>query len=184
MSIAIQGEHDAAAAVDAVSERFGGWCRRFTEKSLANLINCEVRTAKGFRSGSLPNNRHLIRMIELWGLDWLEFVFEPILRETDLDLERRLTRIEAGIATLRRDLADEKRVVSCRRADRGRSSRMVPETGASLARRWSASATIVLCLATMVASLLFPDPAEARPLRSFRYRPGVSRVTRGNRGEG
>lgn len=181
-------DYDPVAAVSEVSERWRQHLENRPAKALAREFRVEIRTAEGWKAGTLPQNRHLVAMASVWGVGFLEFIFAPVLAETDLDVTRRLKRAEAELASINLELArragghEASGLSDCGAADgAARGARRL--TVAEVARRWSASATIVLCLATMVAGLLVPDPADARPLRSSRYRPGVSRVTRA-RGEG
>lgn len=182
-------DYDPSAAVSEVAERWRIYLENRPAKVLARDFGVEVRTAEGWKAGTLPQNRHLVAMASVWGAGFLEFIFAPVLAESDMGVARRLKRAEAHLVSINLELArqsggPETTGLPDRGADHGAARDVRRPTVAEVARRWSSSATIALCLAAMVAGLLFPDPADARPLRTSRYRPGVSRVTRGERGEG
>lgn len=91
-------EHD-------LSEMLGAFLRRRTStaKDLARLIDCDPRTAEGFRAGRYwPSARHWRLIARAFGRDVLAAVFEPeidhVLARLTMEerqLEERLNEIRA-----------------------------------------------------------------------------------------
>ena len=86
--------------INPVSERIALWVRDYPAKELARMFEVEERTARGWREGNFPQNKHLVAMAERWGLEFLEDVFAPVLGE-EITPERRLERIERDVKALR-----------------------------------------------------------------------------------
>lgn len=63
---------------ELVAERIALWCRRCTVKELAAVMNVQQRTVISWRSGNLPQMRHLIRMVNLWSEPFVDDCFGPI----------------------------------------------------------------------------------------------------------
>ena len=63
---------------ELVAESIALWCKRFTVKELAAIMNVQQRTVISWRSGNLPQMRHLIRMVDLWGEPFVDDCFGPI----------------------------------------------------------------------------------------------------------
>jgi hypothetical protein len=91
-------EHD-------LSELLGAFLRRQTSsaKELARLIDCDPRTAEGFRAGRYwPSARHWKLIARAFGRDILAAVFDPDidqelarLRREERELEERLYELKA-----------------------------------------------------------------------------------------
>ena len=97
---------DAAAGGNPVGVRIAQWIRPYEAKELANLFGVEPRTAQTWRRGNMPQGRALVAMTRRWGAEFLEFIFAPVLAESDLDLEARLESIERQLATLRGEIRE------------------------------------------------------------------------------
>lgn len=95
----------AGAGASVVGERISTWIERFDAKTVAWMIPVEVRTVFSWRAGNPPQVRHLARMAELWGADFVEFVFQPLLGAPET-LDRKLERIETLAARTRRELRE------------------------------------------------------------------------------
>lgn len=63
------------------------------------MFNVTERTAKGWHSGNLPQNKHLISMIERWGMTFVEDVFAPAL-DKEISPYNRLERIQRDVRSL------------------------------------------------------------------------------------
>lgn len=87
--------------MEAVTAQMTRWCRRWSAKELARLLDVSTRTAEGWRCGNWPQGRHLTAMVALWGTDWLAMIYRPVAEDAALD--RRLEAVEAIIADLKED---------------------------------------------------------------------------------
>jgi hypothetical protein len=115
-----------------LSEMLGDFLRRKTPsaKDLARLIDCDPRTAEGFRAGRYwPSARHWRLIARAFGRDVLAAVFEPeidhVLARLTMEerqLEERLNEIRARrrqargaveVDTERRDAFDDRPLVDC-----------------------------------------------------------------------
>ncbi len=84
----------------AVSKKLCIWLRGFSAKELALMFEVEERTARGWRDGNFPQSKHMILMVERWGLEFLEDIYAPVL-ETETTAEQHFERIEHNIRALR-----------------------------------------------------------------------------------
>jgi hypothetical protein len=87
--------------MEAVTARMTHWCRRWSAKDLARLLDVSPRTAEGWRCGNWPQGRHLTAMVAEWGTDWLVDIYRPVAEDAALD--RRLEAVEAMIANIKED---------------------------------------------------------------------------------
>lgn len=152
-----------------VAARLAEWLRPYPAKALARQFGCEERTAVAWKAGNLPQMRALIAMAEAWGVGFLEYVFAPVLEESDLALDRRPERIEREAAALRHD------VQTNRGAAAGRRGRAAGGAGAAAARL-GRGAVLGLALLASVLAAAAPDEAMARPSAAR-----IVRVARGGR---
>ena len=98
---------DAAAGGNPVGARIAAWLRPYQYKEVARLFDVKPRTANAWKAGNLPQMRHLVVMVDRWGLEFLEYIFAPVLNESDLDLEARLESIERSMAVLRGEIREK-----------------------------------------------------------------------------
>ena len=161
-----------------VGERIAAWCRTYDYKSLARMFGVEPRTAKAWRTGSLPQMKHLIAMAQFWGEGFLQDIFQDVLVETDAALDRRLERLERELHSIRRDLHADAAEAGSAAADDSRG--MVHASCSALARTVKAI-SVALAFVAVGVSLTAGD--EMRHARAGRYggRPPMVRVSRGGR---
>ena len=87
-----------------LSQMLGDFLRRRTAsaKDLARLIDCDPRTAEGFRAGRYwPSARHWRLIARQWGRDVLEAVFTPTIDDTLARLRREERELEERLYELR-----------------------------------------------------------------------------------
>ena len=87
-----------------LSQMLGDFLRRRTSsaKDLARLIDCDPRTAEGFRAGRYwPGARHWRLIARQWGRDVLEAVFTPTIDDTLARLRREERELEERLYELR-----------------------------------------------------------------------------------
>lgn len=84
---------------DEVSRRASSWLSGYSAKELSLMFNVTERTAKGWHSGNLPQNKHLISMIERWGMAFVEDIFAPAL-DQEITPYNRLERIQRDVRAL------------------------------------------------------------------------------------
>lgn len=68
----------SASHEELVAESIAKWCKRVSVKELAALLDADQRTVISWRSGNLPQMRHLIRMVDLWGEPFVDDCFGSI----------------------------------------------------------------------------------------------------------
>jgi len=167
----------------------------FSAKYLSRLTGRQVETCKGWKSGKFPDMRGHIALAAGFGPAYLDAVFAPVLT-TESPLTRRIERVEADLAALKRELTDAERLAArmdagsaraadCGGADADRDFGTRGEVGAlarglAAMRRGTAAALAVMCL----WSALSADPDDDEWIRT---RPPVARVLRlartGRKGE-
>lgn len=87
-----------------LSNALGTFLRKRTDsaKHLARLIDCDPRTAEGFRAGRYwPSARHWRLIARAFGHDVLSAVFEPEIDETLARLRREERELEERLDELR-----------------------------------------------------------------------------------
>jgi hypothetical protein len=87
-----------------LSQMLGDFLRRRTSsaKELARLIDCDPRTAEGFRAGRYwPGARHWKLIARAFGRDILAAVFEPEIDETLARLRREERELEERLHEIR-----------------------------------------------------------------------------------
>lgn len=82
-----------------VAKRTSSWLSDYSAKELSVMFDVSERTAKGWRSGNLPQNKHLISMIERWGMAFVEDIFSPAL-DQQISPYNRLERIQRDVRSL------------------------------------------------------------------------------------
>jgi len=92
-------------AFGAVGDAFRAWCAPYPAKALATQFGVVEATAERWRVGKLPEPRHLVRMVEVWGAPFLSFIFAPAVAQTRDDLLGDLDAIEAHVALIRQRMA-------------------------------------------------------------------------------
>lgn len=98
------------SAADAVGGRIALWLSRWQAKEIARLFGVEPRTAKSWRQGCLPQMRHLVAMVDRWGVAFLDDVFAPVLGDLPADL--RLERVQRDLDAIQADLAQLARIAA------------------------------------------------------------------------
>lgn len=87
-----------------LSEMLGTFLRRRTgsAKELARLIDCDPRTAEGFRAGRYwPSARHWKLIARAFGRDAISAVFDPEIDQTLARLRREERELEERLNELR-----------------------------------------------------------------------------------
>lgn len=168
-----------------VGQRLASFLQRYSIKELMRMFGVAEQTAKSWKAGNLPQMRHLIAMVDRWGAGFLEFIFAPVLAESDLSLARRLERMESDLAAIKeqaRHVETDDRTLSGPAARDG--GRMAPEAGQKVAgqgKRVGRAFGSALAVLAVVAGVLQPDDdAMARP-KAPRARPPVVRVIGGGK---
>lgn len=174
-----------------VGTAFGRWVCRWQVKELMAMFGCAEQTAKKWRQGQLPENKHMVAMVERWGEEFLLTIFAPVLQQTDYSLERQLAAIENRVSLIRERLADvSPHAVPHRRPADGRAVAVADEPGgadgvgvAVAARtRTKAARAVALALALIaslhgpIAEVLGDGDFGARVVRSVRVRSGRHEV--------
>ena len=98
---------DATAGGNPVGGRIAEWLRPYQYKEVARLFDVKPRTACAWKAGNPPQFRHLTAMVDRWGAAFLEYVFAPVLQETDASVETRLESIERSMAVLRGEIREK-----------------------------------------------------------------------------
>ncbi|MFA6019756.1 MAG: hypothetical protein WC722_05790 [Rhodospirillales bacterium] len=87
-----------------IGQRLREWLAPWSAKELASMLDTQPRTAKSWKAGNPPQFRSLVVMADRWGTGFLEYVFEPVLEESDLALERRLERIGRDVEIIKEEV--------------------------------------------------------------------------------
>ena len=83
-----------------LQDRLAAFVRqRADAKTLARLIQCDVRTAENIRRGHWPTARHWLGLIAAFGADVTEAVFHP---------DQATARLEAEVRALEQQLEERK----------------------------------------------------------------------------
>lgn len=198
----LQQAGDPDSPVAEVGGRLAVWLRDWPAKVLARTIGVSVRTAESWKAGQVPQFRHLLAMVDLWGEGFLDYLFAPVLEAQESSVAHQITRIRASLTRLEEELAadaaaqnptTDSRAPAAAASAAGVASHApglashgpgaaspldgdtaVPRTARSLALK--AGLGIVLTLA-----LLLPQDLDARTsVRRDRLgRPGAARVLSG-----
>jgi hypothetical protein len=164
---------DAAAGGNPVGGRIARWLKPYQYKEVARLFAVEPRTANAWKAGNLPQMRHLTAMVERWGIEFLEYIFAPVLAEADLDLEGRLESIERSMAVLRGDIREKNMGSSDGAAARRRRS-MARPAGPALARPGTARVVGIALAFLAVGVAMWPgDDHDALARHAHPPRPGT-----------
>lgn len=177
-------------AFGQVGEAFGRWVCRWSVKDLMSMYGCAEQTAKKWRQGQLPENKHMVAMVERWGEEFLLAIFAPVLAQSDMSLERQLCAIENRITLIRERLVDDTHPLSHRGpiADQGGDTtaqlgRIDGESGPAPTRSWAkAGRTCAVALALIavlhgpLADVMGLGDFGARMSRSVRVRAGRSEI--------
>lgn len=99
-----------ALMADQVGDRVATWLRNLfpinTAKEAARLLKCSPRTVEGWLKGQMPQNKHMLQMMQAWGKAFVAFAYEPAVGtqmaayqlDTELqDLKARLKRLEGDL---------------------------------------------------------------------------------------
>lgn len=176
--------HPGAAWLDGahpVGQQLAAWLAPYPAKRLARLFGVEPRTAKAWRSGELPQNRHLIAMVALWGRPFIDHIFAPVLVPAPADLARRLERLQIEISDIRRVIDGGAGLATADGLSAPAGERMARAAqpalaGAAVAVR---RAGVVACLVAALAGC-FPGADPGRPVRTRRITPITEYGRRGD----
>lgn len=102
----------ASAEGAEVERRFAAWISRWPAKTLARDFDASPRTVKAWRDGQLPQSTTMTAMVAKWGLGFLEHVFAPVLAPSDLDVSRRLDRLQSDLSALKEALHESPSAIS------------------------------------------------------------------------
>lgn len=98
-----------SVTVDDTGQRIAGILRgeypRNREKLIARDFDVSPRTARGWLSGRLPQNKHLLMMAARWKEKFLAVVFGPLVGDEwaeELELRAELRELDARLARLRK----------------------------------------------------------------------------------
>lgn len=115
-----------------LQDRLAAFVRqRGDAKTLARLIDCDVRTAENIRRGHWPNARHWLGLIAAFGADVTDAVFHP---------DQAAARLEAEVRELERQLEERKAALRDTGAAPGRSQALAPVQDRAAVTRSTASA--------------------------------------------
>ena len=77
------------------------WLRKYSAKQLSKMFDVSIRTSRGWREGNLPQNKHLIKMAERWGQDFIEEIFSPIT-QVEITDDHRLECVSHHVSALQK----------------------------------------------------------------------------------
>lgn len=179
----------------AASGALVDFLKPFSAKYLSRLTGRQVDTCAGWKKGKFPDMRGHIGLVAGFGQVYLDAVFGPALA-AESPLTRRLERVEADLAALKKEVADAERLAARMGAnparakngdgagadlDRGAGNEVgALARGLAALRRGTAAALALMCLWSAVSA----DPGDDEWIRT---RPPVARVLRlasGGRREG
>ncbi|WP_026986539.1 hypothetical protein [Fodinicurvata fenggangensis] len=101
----LQQAGDPDSPVAEVGGRLAIWLRDWPAKVLARTIGVSVRTAESWKAGQVPQFRHLLAMVDLWGEGFLDYLFAPVLEAQESSVAHQITRIRASLTRLEEELA-------------------------------------------------------------------------------
>lgn len=101
----LQQAGDPDSPVAEVGGRLAVWLRDWPAKVLARTIGVSVRTAESWKAGHVPQFRHLLAMVDLWGEGFLDYLFAPVLDAQESSVAHQITRIRASLTRLEEELA-------------------------------------------------------------------------------
>ena len=81
------------------------WLKPYPSKVLASDFSISESTAKGWKRDGRPNFGAFAQMVDRWGAAFLEFVFKPVLDESDPAVEKRIRRVQSDLALIEKELA-------------------------------------------------------------------------------
>jgi hypothetical protein len=151
-----------------VERRFAEWVARWPTKVLARRFDASPRTVKAWRAGQMPQSTTFTAMVQVWGIAFLEHIFAPVLAPSDLDVARRLDRLQSDLSALKDVLNEDART------DRGAA---VPAGGRDLPRLRGALPCLVAAALALTAALQQVAPAGPGADMA-RVRPAATRVVR------
>lgn len=172
-----------------IGQRLREWLQPFSEKLLLRRFpGVALVTIRRWRQGNMPQSQHLAAMVAEFGVDFLEYLFAPVLAETDASFERRLERLELSAAALKREFRDHggEKIGSdvavavshsgatarqCRGVASG-AGQGLARAGKGLARR----SVSVLCLLGVLAQAWDAGDDWARLAKSPRIQAPISRL--------
>lgn len=143
-----------------------------TEKHVARVAGCEVRTARAYRQGmSWPNETSLQAMAAEWGAGFLLYVFGPVL-ESELTNAQLAARVQRDFEILKRRVESaEREMAAAAAADRPAASR-----ARGAADRIGRAAGGVLGALALVVMLAAPSDDFTRARAPRPPRPATTRT--------
>jgi hypothetical protein len=155
-----------------VERRFAEWVARWPTKVLARRFDASPRTVKAWRAGQMPQSTTFTAMVQVWGIAFLEHIFAPVLAPSDLDVARRLDRLQSDLSALKEALHDHPGEAA------GQSpGAAVPASGRVLPRLRGALPCLVAAALALTAALQQVAPAGPGADMA-RVRPVAARVVR------
>ncbi len=159
-----------------IGHRLREWLAPWPAKELARMFpGTQPRTAKSWKAGNPPQFRSLVAMADRWGSGFLEYLFQPVLDESDLALERRLERIGRDVEIIKEEV---------RRAENGSKNsgaaacgngRVARQTRPTITEIASKAAYSLLAVA-LIVGLSTPDDDWARLARAPKIPARIVRV--------
>mgnify|MGYP001806376871 CR=1 FL=1 len=108
----------AADEMALAGQRLAEWLAPFSAKALMVRFRVSLDTAKGWKAGQMPANRHLLRMVRDWGDEFLGHLFRDQLG-AEVDVEVRLERVLHLVEQVKSEIEHERKA---RRGVVGRGS--------------------------------------------------------------
>lgn len=77
---------------DLVAESLADWCKRYPVKELAHMVDVKPQTIVSWRSGNLPQMRHFIRMVDIFGVEFIDHTLGPVIGFGQVGVRERFIR--------------------------------------------------------------------------------------------
>lgn len=86
---------------ELVADRCTIILRQHSAKDLIKMFKVSERTARGWREGNFPQNKHLLDMVERWGQEFIDDIFSP-LTQLEIDDAHHLECISHHVSALQK----------------------------------------------------------------------------------
>ena len=148
-------------------QRLAEWLAPFSAKGLMTRFRVSLDTAKGWKAGQMPANRHLLRMVRDWGDDFLAHLFQDQLG-AEVAVEARLERALRIIDQVKTEIEHERKT---RRGAVGRAVGVVAAGAGRMAGQMGAGA--VAAGTGMAQGVAAVTEAVAKPVRATAAAAGI-----------